>query len=109
VVPNRFYIRRFLNRPGHHAGAYVLASVRDTSGWDPETEDTPWIEFEIADCSRRVSLDFPLHSGSDRRNSLYKARLLLRTLEAFVAALEAEVGLAHERQRRARATKKNRA
>ena len=28
-MPNRFYIRRFLNRPGHHAGAYVLAHVED--------------------------------------------------------------------------------
>ena len=108
-MPNRFYIRRFLNRPGHHAGAYVLASVTDTSGWDPDSEGQPWIEFEIADCSRRVSLDFPLHSGPERRNSLHKARLLLRTLEAFVAALEAEVRLADARDRRARAKKKDRA
>jgi len=101
-VPNRFYIRRFLNRPGHHAGAYLLASVPDTSNWDPDAEGSPWIEFEIADCSRRVSLDFPLHTRSQRRNSLYKARLLRRSLEAFIAALEAEARLAEARERRAR-------
>ena len=30
-MPNRYYVRKFLNRPGHQGGAYVLASVEDTS------------------------------------------------------------------------------
>jgi hypothetical protein len=103
-VPNRFYIRRFLNRPGHFAGAYVLASVPDTTDWnDPDAR--PWIEFELADGSRRVSLEFSLQSRPERRNSLYKARLLLRAVEAFVAALEEEVRLADAREARKRRRK----
>jgi hypothetical protein len=104
VVPNRFYIRRFLNRPGYHAGAYLLAYVQDTSESSDDDAES-WVEFELADCSRRVSLDFSLRSRPERRNSLYKARLLLRTLEAFVAALEAEARLADERDARARTRK----
>lgn len=27
---DRMYVRRFLNEPGHHGGAYLLLSVPDT-------------------------------------------------------------------------------
>ncbi len=101
-MPNRFYVRRFLNRPGHHAGGYVLASVEDTSRAD---DDIAWVEFALADCSRRVSLDFPLATRSERSNSVRKARMLLGVLEAFVEALEAEAALVEARHARRRAEK----
>jgi hypothetical protein len=97
-VSNRFYVRRFLNQPGHHGGGYLLASVEDTSrADDPEAES--WIEFELADCSRRISLEFPLRTRRDRRNSLRKARLLADVVSRFVAALEQEADLAERRER----------
>lgn len=100
-MPNRFYVRQFLNRRGHHGGGYLLASVPDTSAL-PDDADPPWVEFELADCSRRVALDFPLGTRADRQNSLHKAHLLLREIGAFVEALEAEVELAEQRGPRCR-------
>ena len=26
---NRYYVRKFLNRRGHHAGAFIIARVRE--------------------------------------------------------------------------------
>jgi hypothetical protein len=95
-VPNRFYIRRFLNRPGHHGGAYVLASVEDTTKHKLEDGDA-WAEFELSDCSRRVSLEFPMSTKGERRNSLRKARLVAKAAADFAAALEAEAGLSAKR------------
>src|SRR5687767_7609363 len=97
MVPDRFYFRRFLNRPGHHGGAYLLASVEDTSRRDDDGESGAWIEFELADCSRRVRLEFPLGTRRDRLNSTRKAHLLLTAVEAFVAAVDEEARLSDER------------
>lgn len=98
MVPKyRLYVRRFLNRRGHHAGAYVLASVSDTST-DQAKDAEAWIEFEIGDCARRVSLDFPLRDRSSRLNSVAKARLLAEVTARFAEALEAEADLAATRR-----------
>ena len=98
-MPNRFYVRDFLNLPEHHAGAYVLARVEDTSTRAADEGDWVDVDFELADCSRRINLEFPLSSRSARRNSLWKARLLLDVVQRFVAALEEEARLADERDR----------
>ena len=48
--------RRFLNLPGFHGGAYVVAYVEDTSARRPETcggrssDIEPRLILEIADC-----------------------------------------------------------
>ena len=104
---NRFYVRKFLNRRGHHAGAYVLAVVKRTEPTDDPDTVWPYVELEIADCSRRVNLEFPLRSAADRSNSLRKARLLATVLADFADAIEAEADAAAERGRRpTRATPK---
>ncbi|MGH8985557.1 MAG: hypothetical protein ACRDY6_16990 [Acidimicrobiia bacterium] len=95
---NRFYARRFLNSPGHHAGAYVLAVVEQTRSDD--ADPYPEIFFELADCSRHVALDFPLTTASSRRNSVRKARLLADAATRFADALEAEADAIAERRRR---------
>lgn len=100
-MPNRYYVRKFLNRPGHHGGANVLASVEDTSK-SAGDGDPAFVEFEISDCFRRVGLDFPLRSSADRRNSLAKARLLAEVTARFLEALEAEAELAALRARPSR-------
>ena len=94
----RYYARKFLNRKRHHAGAYVLAEVpRTRAGGGPE--DLSWSTLEIADCSRRVSLDFPLERH-ERANSVRKAYLLAEVVRRFADALAEEARLADERQRR---------
>lgn len=95
-MPSRYYVRKFLNRPGHHGGAYVLVEVEDTSK-STDHDDLAFIEFEISDCFRRVGLDFPLHTAAERRNSLVKARLLADVTARFLEALEVEAELAAQR------------
>lgn len=102
-MPTRYYVRKFLNRPSHHGGAYVLVEVEDTSK-SQDDDDFALIEFEISDCFRRVGLDFPLRTAGDRKNSLAKARLLAEVTERFLEALEAEAELAAHRSGRSRAT-----
>ncbi|GAA3563153.1 hypothetical protein GCM10022197_18370 [Microlunatus spumicola] len=102
-MPNRYYTRRFLNRRGHHAGAYVLASVEDTSR---RPDDTTWtdVDFVLSDCGRQIQLDFDVDTDS-LANSLHKVDVLLETLTKFRAALVEEGRLAAERDRRVRAAK----
>jgi hypothetical protein len=98
---DRMYVRRFLNEPGRHGGAYLLLSVPDTEGARGSYVDSS-VHFEIADCVRNVQLEFPLHDAAARRNSLRKARLLSSVLQDFELALsaEAKVAAARERDRR---------
>jgi hypothetical protein len=58
----RLYVRRFLNEPGHHGGAYLLLSVPDTEGEGGSYVESN-VRFEIADCARNVQLEFPLHDA----------------------------------------------
>ena len=102
-MPNRYYVRKFLNRPGHHGGAYVLASVEDTSE-SSDASDSAFADFELADCFRHVGLDFPLRSVADRKNSLAKARLLAEVTARFLEALEVEAELADRRSKRSGAS-----
>ena len=86
----RFYSRRFLNLRGHHGGAYVLAVIEALPKGEAESRWAREISLELADCSRRVSFEFPLTSASDRRNSLRKARLIAEVSARFAMALELE-------------------
>jgi hypothetical protein len=93
MTTKRFYRRRFLNRRGFHAGAYVLANC----GIDVfrlkgrPTSYTIDADLTIADCGRIATLDFSVNSESGARNSLHKARLLRDILVDFTAALEVAV------------------
>ena len=104
-MPHRCYTRRFLNRRGHHAGAYVLASVEDTSR---RPDDVRWteVEFVLSDCGRQIQLDVDVDVDADSvANSLHKVDVLLDTLTKFRAALVEEGRLAAERERRVKAAK----
>ena len=86
--------RWFLNLPGFHAGAYVVAYVEDTSElWPParpvlHDDDCtdcpanfePRMTLEIADCYKRVNLDFDVDSEEARANSLHKLDTLITAL-----------------------------
>ncbi|OYO15802.1 hypothetical protein BI335_12055 [Enemella evansiae] len=82
-----FYRRRFLNRRGHHANAYVVAEVELEPGKRGERPDV-CAQLTIADCRRSATLDFDIYSDRDVANALRKARLLQEILDGFVAALE---------------------
>ena len=111
----RFNERVFLNYPGFHGGAYVLAYVEDTTGRDCEKQ--PWADrrvpptprtiLEIADCNDRINFEFDVTSALQRENSLHKVDTLLATLRQFREALHAE-GLLHDERERELAERKRR-
>ena len=76
-----FYRRHFLNRPNHHGGAYVIASIERRRGTDGGT----WLcaDLVLADCDRVITLVF-----GDDANSLRKAKLLRDVLTEFTAELK---------------------
>ncbi|HET7689132.1 MAG TPA: hypothetical protein VFK41_02030 [Nocardioidaceae bacterium] len=93
----RFYRRRFLNKRGHHAGAYVLA---DCSIETYQSVAEVAASLTIADCGRVATLNFDVRSESDAGNALYKARLLRDVVGDFVVALEESVEEWRRRQGR---------
>jgi hypothetical protein len=95
----RLYLRRFLNLPEHHAGAYILAEVQETA-LDDDVDTTAEVTLVLTDCTRQVSFDFPLWGTDDRRNSVHKARLLARELTRFADAVEVEARLIDRRKAR---------
>lgn len=105
--------RVFLNLPGFHGGAYVLAYVEDTSerglvrhnDCDDETctrcpyNFEPRMILELADCSDRIQLEFDVDSEAGRANSLHKLDTLLAALRIFRRGLVDEFEPYDRRQR----------
>lgn len=91
----RYYVRKFLNKHHQHSTGFVWIVVPQTDPNKPH--DRCDIEFRIADCSRQIDLDFDMYSPEDRRNSLYKADLLLDAVTQFRDALLEECAIADER------------
>ena len=106
----RVDVRRFLNLPGFHGGAHVVAYVEDTSGRELTKRDPfgykgnryvnppPRIILEIADCSNRINLEFEVDSELDLENSLHKVDVLTAALVEFRAGLLEEARLYRERE-----------
>ena len=80
-----FYRRRFLNRPRHHLGAHVIASIEV----ETPAKGRPYVEasVHVTDCSRAIDLDFSAGSRAEARNALHKVRLLREVLADFEASL----------------------
>jgi hypothetical protein len=104
--------RWFLNLPGFHGGAYIVAYVEDTSGRGlqrhPDCDDDctrcpfnfePRIILEIADCSDRIDLEFDLDSEAGRVNSLHKLDTLIAAIRVFRKGLVAEFEQYDRRER----------
>ena len=107
--------RWFLNLPGFHGGAYVVAYVEDTSECGLRRHDDcdensrccpynfePRIILELADCSDRIELEFEIDSEAARANSLHKLDTLLSALRVFRAGIEAEFEYFDRRERELR-------
>ena len=112
-VPYRAHLneRTLLNLPGFHSGAYVSVYVEDTSQRDlirktwcedpcnccpPNFE--PRMTLEIADCDRRVSLEFDIDTLEGRANSLHKLDTLITALRVFRKGREEEFGEYNRRE-----------
>jgi hypothetical protein len=104
--------RWFLNLPGFHGGAYVVAYVEDTTDCGPRPDyycddDCPTCPhnfeprtiLEIADCSRRVNLEFDLDSEAARANTLHKLDTLISALRVFRAGIAEEFEQYERRER----------
>ena len=104
--------RRFLNLPGFHGGAYVVAYVEDTSDCaprrNPYCEDDcsdcpenfePRMILEIADDHERVNLGFDVDSELARANSLHKLDTLIAALRVFRKGIEEEFEQYERRER----------
>ena len=116
AIPYRARVdeRRFLNLPGFHGGAYVVAYVEDTSERAPcphddcdhyERDDDephnfePRMILEIADCNRRIELDLDIDSEARRANSLHKLDTLIAALRVFREGLVEEFAEYDRRER----------
>jgi len=91
----RFYVREFLNKPGHHSTGHILSYVTRTA---PEDKWSGDVSFTLADCSRQIDLSFDLNSKACRENSLYKLDMLIRSLQQFRKAFKAECDLQDDRE-----------
>jgi hypothetical protein len=104
--------RWFLNLPGFHGGAYVVAYVEDTSDCGPRSEPyceddcpecphnfEPRLILEIADCYKRVNLDFDIDLEGARANSLHKLDTLISALRVFRKGLADEFEHYERRER----------
>ena len=115
VMPYRARVdeRWFLNLPGFHGGAYVVAYVEDTRDCglrrghgcdDPECTKCPYnfeprMILEIADCNDRIELEFDVDSEAGRINSLHKLDTLLAALRVFREGIVQEFEPFDRRQR----------
>jgi hypothetical protein len=115
AIPYRARVdeRRFLNLPGFHGGAYVVAYVEDTSRRgpcrdphcdDPDCDDCPRnfeprTILEMADCRDRIQLEFDFDSEAGRENSLHKVDTLLAALRVFRKGIVEEFGEYDRRER----------
>jgi hypothetical protein len=104
--------RWFLNLPGFHGGAYVLAYLEDTSELHPRPEEwcdadcrecshnfEPDYTLEISDCHDRIQLQFDFETEAERQNSLHKLDTLIAALRVFRAGIEAEQAEYERRER----------
>lgn len=101
--------RHFLNLPGFHAGASVVAYVEDTSEREPvfdrtwERNPQPRMILDISDCSNRISLEFEIDDALARKNSFHKIDTLIAALQEFREGMAAECALVKARDKVIRA------
>jgi hypothetical protein len=92
----RYRKRAFLAPAATGFTSYVLAEVESSGGGGYACGNNM---LALADCRRRVELEFCLSTAPERRRSLAKADLLVEVLTAFRDALAAEAQLIEGRGR----------
>ena len=104
-----FRKRQFLNRMGHHSGAFIFAEILRES-WTHTNKKTKQksthshrdITLSIADCSRIINLDFDLGYLPEARNGLKKLDILIDTLKEFKEAYTKEIAVVKDEKRKRR-------
>ena len=91
-----FRRRVFLSPVSTGYTSYVLAEVESSQGGEYRFGH---YMLSLADCRRRIELEFFLGTALDRRQSVAKIDLLLNVLTAFRSALLTEVELISEFQK----------
>ena len=95
---NKFLLRKrmFLTSVSSGTTSYILAEVESSRGGEYK-----WGHYmlTIADCRRRIQLEFFLGTVRARRESLRKLDLLLKVLGSFRTALLAEAQTITEYER----------
>lgn len=82
--------RTFLDPVSTNHTSYVLAHVEDSHDGEYKYGDNL---LYVADCRRRIALEFFIGNARARRLSLKKINLLIDTLTAFRDALQKEIAL----------------
>jgi hypothetical protein len=93
---NVFYLRKFLNKKGHHSNAFIYAEIsKNSSPSKNKKKENIWrdSELKIGDCDRIVNLSMDLNSINATLNSIHKLDILIDTLKAFKRAFIKEVNL----------------
>ena len=91
-MKNPFSLRKrvFLNPASSGTTSFLFAEVESSRGGEYK-----WGHYMVtlADCRRRIQLEFFIGTLRARRESLRKIDLLIKRLEEFRTALQKEVGL----------------
>lgn len=105
---HRVNSREFLNLPGYHDSAYVVAYVEDTSERalqppeyypDKAPENfCPRMILEMSDCFNSINLEFDIYSAGSRQNSFHKIDTLIEALQDFRKGMVEECRLYRERE-----------
>lgn len=79
------YGREFLNLPHLVSTSSNIAYKIEVQTWDEELKkenlcDRADVDFEISDCSKRISLDFDIFTEEQMTNSLHKIDVMVKTL-----------------------------
>lgn len=76
------YIRKWINKPRFHSNGHVLVDVQ-SSPWENKDEKKVTIggSFDIADCTRIISLSVDVHDKEDLENVLFKLAALKEAIE----------------------------
>ena len=85
-----FHKRAFLNPAATNQTSHILAHVESTHEGEHKWGSNMIV---IADCRRRVEIEFFLANKTARRISLAKINLLIKVLTAFRDALVKEIAL----------------
>lgn len=95
----RVNVREFLNLKGQGGGAYIMASVDDTSGDKCSRDSYTSTSLTIADCSTVIDLALSVRPGAGIRNTRHKLTVLIETLQKVLEGCEAESKLIEERKK----------
>lgn len=84
-MPKYSYIKRkFLDPPSSLSSAYILAEVAAS---DNDPKNNVVSRLVLANRGRRAELLFYLHNAQERRRSIRKANILVKTVEGFYQKL----------------------